>query len=419
MKPGRSKVFAPGFVCSCCGKTYHAGESEYTCPICGNAGILEAALSQKLRTGNAFTKSPGIWRYERFLSISKHAPRPPLPVGATPLLPGGRLAAYMEFTNLWIKNDSLNPTGSLKDRASAVALARCAEIGARCVAVASTGNAGSSLAGLAASMGIPAVIFVPAGAPRAKITQALMYGATVFAVEGSYDDAFDLCLKACQQFGWYNRNTALNPYTIEGKKTVSYEIYEQLGKRAPDLIFIPTGDGCILSGVARGFRDLQELGMVSRVPRLIAVQAARSNWVARALAGEGEEPIVARSVADSIVVNLPRNGPMAVRDIKRTGGTAVVVTDDEILAAERQLASLTGIFAEPAAAASLAGLHVFLRRESVPHDATVVLLVTGSGLKDIDAAADAVPGPVRIRPRLEELERALGNRCLPRSQEKW
>jgi threonine synthase len=397
------------FVCTLCGKNHLPGESEYTCLTCGPAGVLEALSLPWPPRGDLFTASPGIWRYERLLAVSPAAPRSPLPVGATPLLPGGRLSARLDLPNLLIKNDALNPTGSLKDRASAVALARAAEIGVTRIAVASTGNAGSSLAGLAASMGITAVIFVPEKAPAAKLVQALAYGAQVFAVRGSYDNAFDLCAQACARFGWYNRSTALNPYTIEGKKTIAFEIYEQLGNRAPDIVFVPTGDGCILSGVAKGFRDLQQLGRIERVPRLIAVQAEGSNAVARAMSGNGVvERITASSVADSITVDLPRNGAMAVRDLRESGGRCVVVPDAAILAAIHELAATTGIFAEPAAAASLAGLHAWLRDAS-PGDraSTIVLLVTGSGLKDTASAARAVPRPTVIDPSLDRLEAAL------------
>jgi threonine synthase len=259
-------------------------------------------------------------------------------------------------------------------------------------------------------MGIPAAIFVPASAPRAKLIQALTYGARVFAVRGTYDDAFELCLRACRHLGWYNRNTAYNPYTIEGKKTVSFEIYEQLGNRAPDVVFVPTGDGCILSGVARGFRDLRALGLIDRLPRLMAVQAEGSNAIACALRGSGAvTAIAARSIADSITVNLPRNGAMAVRDVRESGGQAVVVSDEAILAAAYELASTTGIFAEPAAAASLAGLKASLQAGAVERDATVVLLVTGSGLKDIDAAARVAPEPIPVEPTLEALEPLIGS----------
>lgn len=396
------------FTCSKCGRAHAQGESEYVCVGCGPAGILEAIGLPPVDDKALFTSSPGMWRYERLLALSPDAPRPHLLVGATPLVPAGRLGEFLDLDHLYIKNDALNPTGSLKDRASAVVLGRAAQIGAKRVAVASTGNAGSSLAGLGASMGMPVAVFLPAAVPKCKLIQALVYGAQVFAVQGTYDDAFDLCLEACDRFGWYNRSTALNPYTIEGKKTVAYEIYEQLGARSPDLVFVPTGDGCILSGVARGFRDLRDLGLIARVPRLIAVQAEGSDAIARAIAGNSPiRPINAHSVADSITVDVPRNGAMAVRDVRDSGGRAVVVTDDEILHAEYELAATTGIFAEPAGAASLAGLKAMLKLENIERDATVVLLVTGSGSKDVDAAARSVGEPLLIEPRLESVEKAI------------
>jgi threonine synthase len=228
----------------------------------------------------------------------------------------------------------------------------------------------------------------------------------VFAVRGTYDDAFDLCLEACTYFNWYNRSTALNHWTIEGKKTVAFEIYEQLGDQAPDLVLIPTGDGCILSGVARGFHDLLDLGLIDRLPRLIAVQAAGSNAIARMLAG-GSPLERASTVADSIKVRVPRNGKLAVRDIHASGGCAVVVSDEAILAAVRDLATTTGIFAEPAAAASLAGLRALLQKESIDSDAVVALLVTGTGLKDVDAAALTAPAATVIEPSLDAVQRHL------------
>jgi threonine synthase len=257
-------------------------------------------------------------------------------------------------------------------------------------------------------MDIPTTIFVPESAPRAKLIQSLAYGAQVFAVRGTYDDAFNLCRQASERFGWFNRNTAYNPYTIEGKKTVSYEIFEQLGNRAPDVVLVPTGDGCILSGVARGFRDLLDLGLIERLPRLVAVQAAGSNAIALALESNGPIPTVdAHTVADSISVNLPRNGAMAVRDIRESGGRAVVVDDAAIHAAIGELARTSGIFAEPAAAASLAGLHACVEQGEIDRDSVIVLLVTGSGLKDVDAAAQIAGRPIPLDPSLSALERAL------------
>src|SRR5437763_356511 len=289
--------------------------------------------------------------------------------------------------NLWLKDDTRNPSASLKDRARIIAV-MLAE--GRTVACASTGNAASSLAVQAAAAGLPCYIFVPYNAPRAKVIQLLMCGATVFSVAGSYNDAFDLCIEACNTFGWYNRNTGYNPYLVEGKKTVGLEIAEQLAWQVPDTVRVPTGDGCIISGVYRGFEDLYRLGMIERIPRLLAVQAAGSPAIVRSL--EGDDVVracEAHTIADGISVGLPRNGAMAVRHIRASHGFGVTVSDAEILTAEKELARRTGVFAEPSGAASYAGLLRLLDSGKIARDERGVRLVTGSGLKSIDAVVEA------------------------------
>src|SRR5947207_8702354 len=308
---------------------------------------------------------------------------PALAIGGTPLYSVKRLRSHLGMRNLWLKDDSRNTSASLKDRASIIAVI-LAE--GKTVACASTGNAASSLAVQAASVGLPCYIFVPQNAPRAKIVQLLMCGATVFAVQGSYDDAFDLCIEACNAFGWYNRNTGYNPYLVEGKKTVGLEIAEQLGWQVPDTVLVPTGDGCIISGVYRGFEDLYHLGMIDRLPRLIAIQSEGSPAIVRALEGDGiVRPYPANTIADGISVGMPRNGAMAVRHIRQSGGFAITVSDEEILSAEKELAMRTGIFAEPSGAASYAGLLRLLADGKLAKNGRIVLLITGSGLKNIDA----------------------------------
>jgi len=304
--------------------------------------------------------------------------------------------------DLWLKDDTRNPSASLKDRASFIAVL-LAE--GKTVACASTGNAASSLAVLAASVGLPCYIFVPHNAPRAKVLQLLMCGAIVFAVQGSYDDAFDLCVEACNVFGWYNRNTGYNPYLVEGKKTVGLEIAEQLDWQVPDSILVPTGDGCIISGVYRGFEDLYRLGMIERIPRMIAVQAEGSPAIVRALEGDGiVRPYPAQTIADGISVGLPRNGAMAVKSVRESSGLGVTVSDEEILAAEKELARLTGVFAEPSGAAGYAGLLRLLGEGRIARDERVVLLVTGSGLKSIDAVMEAAGSVVLIGKGSEGME---------------
>lgn len=389
--------------CVLCGKRYAPTEVEYACPNCGPPGVLyvhydyERIALHFQRSELETNRDSTIWRYRALLPLPEgQISPPPLAIGGTPLYPVARLRTHLGMQQLWLKDDARNPSGSLKDRASLIAILRA---GGRTVACASTGNAASSLATQAAAAGLPCVIFVPQNAPRAKIVQLLMCGATVFAVQGSYDEAFDLCIAACERFGWYNRNTGYNPYLVEGKKTVGMEIAEQLGWEPPDTILVPTGDGCIISGVYRGFEDLLKLGLVARIPRLIAVQAAGSPALARALEGDGiVRACEAATIADGISVGLPRNGAMAVRCVRASSGFGVLVSDEEILAAEKALASLTGVFAEPSAAASYAGLLRLLAEGKVDRDERVVLLITGSGLKSVDAVADAAGRVIPIAP---------------------
>jgi len=395
--------------CVLCGARYNRTEVSYTCPACGPLGVLEVHYDYEQvaehisRAQLAEEHDPTIWRYRALLPISYSLKdTPSLAIGGTPLYAVKRLQAYLGMKDLWLKDDTRNPSASLKDRASIIAVL-LAE--GKTVACASTGNAASSLAVQAASVGLPCYIFVPHNAPRAKVVQLLMCGATVFAVRGSYDEAFDLCIEACNTFGWYNRNTGYNPYLVEGKKTVGLEIAEQLDWQVPDSVLVPTGDGCIISGVYRGFEDLYRLGMIERIPRLIAVQAEGSPAIVRALEGDGiVRPYPAQTIADGISVGLPRNGAMAVRMIRASGGFGVTVSDKEILAAEKELARLTGVFAEPSSAASYAGLLRLLDERKIARDEQIVLLVTGSGLKSIDAVVEAAGSVVPIAKGVEGME---------------
>ena len=399
--------------CVLCGAMYNPVDVRYACPACGPLGTLavqydyEQIAPRISRTQLAVERDPTLWRYRALLPISySHQNTPPLAIGGTPLYAVERLRSYLGMTNLWLKDDTRNPSASLKDRASIIAV-MLAE--GQTVACASTGNAASSLAVQAAAAGLPCYIFVPHNAPRAKIIQLLMCGATVFAVQGSYDDAFDLCIEACDSFGWYNRNTGYNPYLVEGKKTVGLEIAEQLGWQVPDTVLVPTGDGCIISGVYRGFEDFYRLGMIERIPRLIAVQAEGSPAIVRALEGDGiVRSCEAQTVADGISVGLPRNGAMAVKHIRAGGGFGITVSDEEILAAEKALAMRTGVFAEPSGAACYAGLLHLLEESKIARDERVVLLVTGSGLKSIDAVVGTAGSVIPIEKGKEGLETVRG-----------
>ena len=396
--------------CVLCGASYSVSEVAYSCPACGPLGVLEVHYDYEevarhiSRETLAADRDTTMWRYRALLPISySHKTQPVLAIGGTPLYAVERLRARLGMTDLWLKDDSRNPSASLKDRASIIAVMRAE---GKTVACASTGNAASSLAVQAAAAGLPCYIFVPHNAPRAKIVQLLMCGATVFAVQGSYDDAFDLCIEACNAFGWYNRNTGYNPYLVEGKKTVGLEMAEQLNWQVPDSVLVPTGDGCIISGVYRGFEDLYLLGMIERIPRMIAMQAEGSPAIARALEGDGVvRQYPAHTVADGISVGLPRNGAMAVKHIRASGGFGVTVSDEQILSAEKELARQTGVFAEPSGAASYAGLLRLLAEGKIARDERVVLLVTGSGLKSIDAVVGTAGSVIPIEKGSEGLEK--------------
>ncbi|NLS76141.1 MAG: threonine synthase, partial [Chloroflexi bacterium] len=375
-----------GLRCTLCGAEYAPGEVAYVCPRHGDAGILDvlydyAAIRRQFgRESLARNPDLSIWRYAPLLPIDGASLAPPLQIGWTPLYHARRLGDALGLPHLYIKDDGRNPTASFKDRASAIAVVKARELGHAIITAASTGNAASSLAGLAASVGLRTVIFVPESAPKPKIAQLLVFGARVLLVRGTYDQAYDLCLAATAKYGWYSRNTAFNPYLSEGKKTAAFEICEQLGWQAPDRIFVAVGDGCIIGGLGKGLKDLLALGWIDRLPKLMGVQAEGSAALARAWQGGTETitPIQPHTLADSISVGLPRDGIKALRAVRETGGAFITVSDAEILEAMRSLAQREGVFGEPAGVASLAGLHKMLRQPGAElAGERIVVLVTG------------------------------------------
>ena len=402
------------------GCAYAVDEVAYTCPRHGEAGTLdilydyEALRSSLDRDALTLGGSSDCWRYRALLPIASESRVPPLSVGWTPLYESPRIAALLGLKRVWVKDDGANPTGSLKDRASALVLARALETGIDVVSTASTGNAAAALAGLGASLPeIDTVIFVPAAAPAAKVAQLLVYGAQVLLVDGSYDDAFELCLAICEEQGWYSRNTGVNPFTTEGKKTVALEIAEQLSWNAPDVLVASVGDGSIISGVHKGFSDLMRLGWIERMPRLIGVQAEGSAVLAEAFdAGLAPEDIRRQpvaTIADSIASELPRDRAKALRAARQSGGAFVRVSDAAISAAIPKFAQLSGVFAEPAAAAAFAGLERALQLKVIQAEESVCLLSTGNGLKDIARARESVGGGIAVAPDIAAVRGALGS----------
>jgi len=409
MDTNNASVFA-GYRCRRCGAAQAPDFKGAACPVCGENLEVECRWPEPSGEGwrdGAF--GDGVLRYHRLLPVSDLSLASPLRVGGTPLYRPERLAAAMGLDALWLKDEGLNPSGSFKDRASAVALIRARETGAKVICGASTGNAGSSMACLAASVGMPCVIFVPEKAPPAKIAQLLVFGAQVFAVRGTYDDAFDLCTAVCERRGWFSRNTGYNPFTREGKKTVAFELFEQLGG-IPDWVVVPTGDGNIISGTWKGFRDLVAAGVADRTPKMLCAQSAQSAAIATAVREAGTAPdwrnleipeVRATTVADSISVDIPRDGFSAVRAVVESGGAAVTVDDADILAAIPEVARKAGVFIEPAAACACAGLKAAVRQGIVRRDERVVVLCTGNGLKDVASARRVAGDPVPVDPTPE------------------
>jgi threonine synthase len=410
-----------GFRCVRCEREQPAGFTGYSCPDCGPTGILDICYDydkarRSLRRANlARDLRLHIWRYEALLPAPPPEIWPGLPVGWTPLVSPVRLREHLGLAGLQVKMEGPLPTGSLKDRASMVAVAQAMQWGAATIAGASTGNAASSVAGLCAPLGLPVVIFVPAGAPAPKLAQLRAYGALVVAVEGSYDQAFDLCLAATERFGWYSRNTGYNPVLSEGKKTVVFEVLEQRRWRAPDWIVVPVGDGCILGGVGKGLRDLQAVGLMDRMPRLLGVQAEGSSAIYRAwkTGADHASPVEPDTVADSISVGQPRDDRKALAALRHTDGQMVLVSDEAILAAGGELGARAGLFTEPAASAALAGAIAAREQGIVAPADEVVVLATGHGLKDPVTSAQGTPEPLKVGPdpgSLDSVRDALSER---------
>jgi threonine synthase len=406
-----------GYRCSICKTEYQPGQVNYTCPQDG--GNLDVILDyesirEKYEPEDITSRAdPSLWRYLPLLPVPevKGEGTPLHAAGWTPVFKLDRLAEKLGLQQLWLKDESRNPTASFKDRASAVVVARAREINAEIVVTASTGNAGAALAGMSAAVGQQAVIFAPKSAPPAKVAQLLVFGAKVILVDGSYDDAFDLTVMAANEFGWYCRNTGYNPFTAEGKKTAAFEIWEYMQEAigaAPYTVFISVGDGNIISGIHKGYKDLLELGWIEQIPRIIGVQAEGSAAVANAFHVGTEEivPVSSKTLADSISVDLPRDGVRAVRAARDTGGTYITVTDKEILSAIAELGKV-GVFAEPAGAASYAGLVKAAASGVVGNNEHILVINTGSGLKDIKAAMQAVSEAPVIEPTLEAVKKLI------------
>ena len=399
--------------CVKCGKEYEAVPNLTNCE-CG--GILDIIydydyIKANLTKEKLKSRPNTMWRDRELLPVEETTPDTPLRVGWSPLYEEDRLAKLLGLKKLWVKDDGQNPTASLKDRASAMAVAKAKEAGAEIIACSSTGNAASSLAGNAAAAGLKTFIFVPSRAPKGKVAQLMTFGANVISVQGNYEETFELSKKAIDKWGWYNRNAAINPYLSEGKKTVSLEIAEQLGWKMPDYLAISVGDGCTIAGVWKGLKDLYAIGFIDKLPRLISAQAEGCHPINRAIAeNKPWEPMEENTLADSIAVGVPRNADKALMAIRESNGIVVNVTDDEIMAAQKLLGTTCGVFGEPAGVTGTAGVKKLCEQGVLGANDTVVSVVTGNGLKDVANAIKFCGEPMSLPNDLDLLVEEFAKR---------
>ena len=397
------------YICSDCGKEFDNSEIVYRCPVCA-----ESTTGMNFQSGNLIVQldKKQLQELKKLAHVSAFdffpftVPTPSAyPVGNTPLVQSPGLSELYNLKNLRFKVEGTNPSGSFKDRASQLVAAQALTMGEKKIVLASTGNAGSAMACAGAAYGLDIILFVPETAPVNKLMQSLIYGACVVPIKGTYDEAFALSIEYSEKFGGINRNTAYNPITIEGKKSVSIELFEQLGRKIPDAVYIPVGDGVILSGVYKGFTDLQRAGLITHIPKLICVQAEGSAAISNAF-NTGEEKLLnsAETMADSISVASPAAGRLAVTALRGSQGWATIVTDQEISDAQLELAKQAGLFAEPAAAAAWAGVRADVDKikEVLGSDAEITVLLTGIGFKDMAAFSKRVSLPNAINPSLQE-----------------
>jgi threonine synthase len=407
-----SSTFVTGLRCFICNEIIPNG-NVHTCPKCGVQGILDVqydyeAIGKNLTPQVLSNRQHNHWRFRELLPISAEATIPLLHIGWTPTYDVPRLAAEIGIKRLFLKDDGRNPTSSFKDRASSIGVLKAMEFGFKTIACASTGNAASSLAGLSAAVGLRSVIFVPQRAPEPKITQLLIFGATVVRVQGTYEQAFDLCREACMKSGWYDRNSGTNPFLVEGKKTAGLEIAEQFGTTIPEWVVVSVGDGCTIGGIGKGLREMKKLGFINQAPKLLGVQAEGASPILESFAsGLDLVPVPTNTIADSIAVGTPRNWRRAIQEIRKSEGAMISVSDQEILDAMRSTARLGGVFGEPAGVTGVAGLKNAIAQGMIDRDSSAVVVITGNGLKDIQSAKQATGQPIDIEPDFGLLEKKL------------
>lgn len=407
-------LFLQGFRCLRCGRILRPEKNLYVCTSCG--GKIESTydyervdLSKKVLE----RRPPGVWKYQELLPARKNAS---LGEGGTPLLRARKLGEEVGLKNLYLKDETRNPTGSFKDRMMTVGVSKAMEFGATAVVTASSGNAAISLAAYAANVGLKCYAFVPPSTPESKIAQLSMHGAKVVKVRGKKkgDPTYEMMIQGWKKYGWHPipSASAFNPYHWEGIKSISYEICEALGWSAPDWVVVPTGAGTLLSGTAKGFFEFQRLGLVKNLPRIACVQAAGCAPIVKAFREKTPPEKIKtwsnpKTIAGGLIDPFPWDADTALPALEKTDGVAVAVSDKKILEAEKALAKREGIFAEPSGAAGIAGLRDLVEEGTIGKSDVVVVEITGGGLKDIKTAVKISEPPLTIGANLRELERVL------------
>ena len=400
------------YVCIDCAKEYVTDKVIYQCPTCAVQSVEGEFPKGYLKVIydndelKALSQKDHVSIYDFF---PYEIPTPEVyPVGNTPLITPKRLNDKLGLKNVYCKMDAYLPSGSFKDRASQLIAAQAIAQNTKKIALASTGNAGAAMSCAGAAYGLDIILFVPETAPINKLMQSVLYGATVVPVKGTYDDAFLLSIEYTKNFGGINRNTAYNPMTIEGKKSISIELFEQLGRSIPDVVYVPVGDGCIISGVYKGFYDLLCAGLISKIPHIVCAQSEKSNAISQAFKTGVFKSIEASTRADSISVDIPASGRMAVQYLKAYDGWCTEVSEQEILDAQMSLVHDSGIFVEPASSAAWAALVKDKEKliNKFGNDVKVCVLLTGLGFKDM-AVFD---GRVKLPQSIENSPQAVIDR---------
>jgi threonine synthase len=406
--------YVKNYKCTICNKEYSKDLNLYTCPNCGELGILDIIFDyneiKKIVSRDYFinNKTIGIKRYLPYLTVKKELFEDTLVVGNTPLIKSNNLSKIVNIDNLYIKDDGQNPTQSLKDRASIIACLKAKEFGYKTISCSSTGNAASSLAGNAAKLGLKTVIFVPKRAPKGKLLQLKVFGSNLIKVNGDYKATYNLSKESIAEFGWYNRNAAVNPHLVEGKKTVAMEIAEKLDFNPTDYVFVSVGDGCTIAGVYKGFYDFYQTGLIDKIPKIIGVQAEGCSpfydaFINKHEVLEAEE----NTIADSIAVGIPRNPIKGLNAVKNSYGRFITVTDQEILDSILILGKTEGVFAEPAAAATVAGLMKARQEGFIKKSDSVTIIITGNGLKDPQSIENEINDWTLLEPKVDEVKKYI------------